>query len=396
MLSRDVWTPMNELLPDSVIKLRDIVQDLTFNEIAPHAERTDRDASWPEHSMAALADAGLLGLHVPRRLGGHEQGLLALAVLGETIALGCTSSALCYAMHCVGSAVLAAKATPYHIDKYLKPITENRHITTLALSEHGTGAHFYLPQTRLTLDNDEYIVNGTKQFVTNGGHADSYVISTMASSPNAEAGDFSCLMVDRDTPGIEWLSPWAGLGMRGNSSRGMKLDNIRVPVANLLGQEGDQIWYTFEVVAPYFLIAMAGAYVGVAQAALDAATQHVLGRRYSHSGDGLADVAIIQYRLAEMNIAVEKSRGLLYRAAYLGDTGDPEATMMILMAKADAADLAVYVANEAMTCCGGYAYRQNGQLSRLLRDARAAHVMSPTTDLLKTWTGRLMLDLPLI
>ena len=387
---------MEVLLPESIVRLRHQVEELTLSQIAPQAEQTDHDATWPQHSMRALADAGVMGLHVPIRLGGHEQGLLALAVLGETIARGCTSSALCYAMHCVGTAVITAKATAYHEEKYLIPIAENRHITTLALSEQGTGAHFYLPQTELVLSGAEYVVNGTKQFVTNGGHADSYVISTMASDENAEEGDFSCLIVDQDTDGIHWLEPWAGLGMRGNSSRAMQLNQVRLPQANLLGQEGDQIWYTFEVVAPYFLIAMAGAYLGVAQAALDAAILHVKERHYSHSGDRLADIHTLQYRLAEMNIAVQKSRGLLYQAAYQGDVGDPQATNMIMMAKADAADLAVSVTNDAMTCCGGFAYRQNGQLSRLLRDARAAHVMSPTTDILKLWSGRLLLDLPLI
>ena len=386
---------MDELLSESIVKLRDLVQEITSAEIAPKAEQTDKLACWPEHSMRALANAGLMGLHVPKRLGGHEQGLLALAVMGETIAYGCASSALCFAMHCVGSAVISAKATSHHEEKYLVPIAENAHITTLALSEHGTGAHFYLPQTELTLHGDEYIVQGTKQFVTNGSHADSYVISTRASSP-AEAGDFSCLLVDKDCPGLQWQDPWVGLGMRGNSSRGLQLDNVRIPVKNLLGREGDQVWYTFEVVAPYFLIAMAGTYVGVARAALDAAVHHVKNRCYTHSGDRLADIPTLQYRLAEMNIAVQKCHGLLLRAAYMGDIGHTQATAMILMAKADAADLAVQVTNDAMTCCGGYAYRENGQLSRLLRDARAAHVMSPTTDILKLWTGRLMLDLPLI
>lgn len=387
---------MDEFLPDSIVQLRNLATELTFSEIAPNAAETDRLARWPEHSMKILGNAGLLGLHVPKRLGGHEQGLLALAVLGETIAKGCASSALCYAMHCVGSAVITAKATAFHADKYLVPIAENRHITTLALSEHGTGAHFYLPQTALERCGNEYRVDGTKQFVTNGGHADSYVISTMASDQHAAEGDFSCLMVDKDVAGLTWLDPWVGLGMRGNSSRAMRLEDARLPRQNLLGEEGDQIWYTFEVVAPYFLMAMAGAYVGVAQAALDATVQHVKERQYTHSGERLADVATLQYRLAEMHIAVQKSRGLLYRAAYLGDIGHGQATNAILMAKADAADLAVNITNDAMTCCGGFAYRENGLLARLLRDARAAHVMSPTTDILKLWSGRLLLDLPLI
>lgn len=387
---------MDELIPQSILKLRSMVREVAESVIAPNAARVDSEARWPEESMRALADAGLLGLHVPKRLGGHEQGLLALAVLGETIASSCASSSLCYAMHCVGSAVIAAKATPYHEERYLKPIAENRHITTLALSESGTGSHFYLPQTELTLDGAEYLVNGTKQFVTNGGKVDSYVISTRVSEEGAEAGDFNCLVLDPDADGIRWLDPWRGFGMRGNSSRGMELKNVRMPAKNLLGEEGDQIWYVFEVVTPYFLVAMAGAYVGVAQAALNHTICHLMGRQHAHSGSSLSDLTALQSHVAEMSIAVSQARSLLYRAAYMGDMGDAEAMITIMMAKASASEAAVKVANDGMTCCGGISYRENSDLARCLRDARASHVMSPTTEMLKMWIGRLALGMPLI
>lgn len=345
--------------------------------------------------MDAMAGAGLMGLQVPRRLGGHEQGLLALAVITEALGRVCPSSALCYGMHCVGTAVIAAKATPAQEDKYLRPIAQGRHVTTLALSESGTGAHFYIPQTKLSRDGDGFVVSGAKQFVTNGGHADSCVMSTVASAP-AEAGEFSCLVVDRDLPGMEWLEPWCGLGMRGNSSRGVRLTDVRVPAANLLGSEGEQVWYVFEVVAPFFLTAMAGSYLGVAQAALDIATYHLRSRRYGHSGDSLAESHVVQHRLAELWTAVQKTRGLVYNACRMGDLGDPQTLPYLLACKADAGDTAVQVTNEAMTLCGGTAYRENGTLARLLRDARASHVMAPTTDMLKQWTGRALLGLPLL
>jgi isovaleryl-CoA dehydrogenase len=387
---------MDELLSGKLLALRALAEKVTFQHIAPRSQQVDAESMWPEHSMRALADVGLLGLNVPQRLGGHEQGLLALAVIGETIARGCASSAMCYAMHCVGTAVIAAKATPYHEERFLRPIAEGRHITSLALSETGTGAHFYLPQTHLERKEKEFVVRGNKQFVTNGGHADSYVVSTKASTLDAEAGEFSFLMVDDQADGMIWLDPWQGLGMRGNSSRGMQLDGVRVPIENLLGQEGDQIWYVFEVVAPYFLIAMAGTYVGIASAALDIVLQHLRSRHHDHSARSLADEQLVQYKVAEMWMAIEKTRALVYHAAYLGDVGDPSATASIMAAKAAAADMSVWVCNEAMTRCGGIAYRDNSVLARLVRDARASHVMSPTTDILKLWIGRALLGLPLL
>ena len=365
------------------------------SEIGPLASQVDRDAAWPAHSMAMLSKAGLMGLQVPEQFGGHGQGLLALAVLTETLGMACPSSAMCFGMHCVGTAVIAAKATTFQSEHYLRKIARGEHITTLALSESGTGAHFYLSETTIELAGDQFIVNGTKQFITNGGHADSYVISA-ASPDSGDVGDLSCLIVDRDTPGIAWLEPWQGFGMRGNSSRGLQLTNASVAVDNLLGDSGDQIWYVFEVIAPYFLMAMAGCYLGIAQSALDAIGDHLRTRRYSHNGESLRHVDQLQTKYADMWRSVEKTRQLLYAAGERGDRGDPEALPFILSCKADAAETAVAVTNEAMTICGGIAYRENSRVSQMLRDARAGHVMSPTTDMLKTWAGRALLGLPLL
>jgi alkylation response protein AidB-like acyl-CoA dehydrogenase len=388
---------MDDQFSPRIRALYERAREVVDAHVAPHAARVDAEAAWPEHSMKAFAEAGLLGLQVPTALGGHGQGLLALSVLTETIARACPSSALCFGMHCVGTAVIAAKATPYHEERYLRPIAQGRHITTLSLSESGSGTHFYLPRTRLREDGDRFIVDGEKQFTTNGGRADSYVLSVVpAGSDAALGGDFSCLVVDGGSPGMEWLQPWAGLGMRGNSSRGVRLEGVPVPRANLLGEPGDQLWYVFEVVAPYFLMAMAGTYLGIAQSALEATGMHLRSRRYAHSGEALADADILQHRYASMWTAVEKTRGLVREAAMRGDAGHPEALPHILACKADAGDTAVQVTNDAMTLCGGIAYRENSRMAQMLRDARASHVMAPTTEVLKLWLGRALLGIPLL
>lgn len=387
---------MDNFVHAKIPELLTLTNDVVHADIAPHAERVDKEGVWPEHSMNALAAAGLFGLQVPAAFGGHGQGLLALSMLTESIGAACPSSALCFGMHCVGTAVIAAKATAFHEEAYLRPIAAGKHMTTLALSESGSGSHFYLPQTSLKVDAGEFVVNGTKQFITNGGHADSYVVSTAAQSEEDDAGDFSCLIVDADTPGTQWLAPWDGFGMRGNSSRGLAFRDTRVPVRNLLGTHGDQVWYVFEVVAPYFLMAMAGTYLGVAQSALDAAGTHLRSRRFSHSGQSLAEIETLQTRFADMWMSVEKTRALVREAARRADLGLPDALPFLLSCKADAGDTAVRVANDAMTICGGSAYRENSRVAQIMRDARASHVMSPTTDILRTWTGRALLGLPLL
>lgn len=380
-------------------RLRELVgraRRVATEVVAVHAEAEDREARWPEPGMRALADAGLLGLHVPEELGGHGEGLTGLAAISEVLATESGSTALCFAMHCVGTAVIAAKATDFHREAYLRPIARGEHLTTLALSEPGTGSHFWLPETRLIRAGDEYALEGTKSFVTNGGHADSYVVSTAAAEAAAGDGTFSCVLLDAGAGGLEWQEGWSGLGMRANSSRSVRLEGVRVPRRNLLGEEGDQLWYVFEVVAPYFLMAMAGTYLGVAQAAFDVAREHLGTRRHSHTGELLGNNPVLGHRLGELWTRLESTRQLVYSAAERADRGDESALVAVLACKAAAADAAVTLTNEAMTLAGGMGYRENGKLARMLRDARAGHVMSPTTDVLLTWVGRALLNQPLL
>jgi isovaleryl-CoA dehydrogenase len=388
--------PDNALLPGRLHELVGRAREVADTVVAQNAEREDIAAEWPAPAMRALADAGLMGLNVAPELGGHGEGMVGLLAIAETLGRESGSTALCYAMHCVGTAVLGAKATDYQKQQYLEPIARGEHITTLALSEPGTGIHFYIPQSRLTRSDDDYVIDGTKSFITNGGHCDSYVVSTVVADTPSSDGAFSCVMLDADTPNLEWMDEWHGFGMRANSSRTLRLHTAPVPRVNLLGEEGDQLWYVFEVIAPYFLIAMAGTYLGVAQAAFDIAREHAGTRRYEHTGELLGSDPVVAHRLGSMWSELERTRHLIYSAATKGDAGDPESLIPVLACKAAAGDTAVWLTNEAMTISGGSAYRANSKLGRLLRDARASHVMAPTTDLLKTWVGRALVKLPLV
>jgi alkylation response protein AidB-like acyl-CoA dehydrogenase len=382
--------------PSSFEPLRAAAAQVGEAVLAPDAERVDREAAWPERGLHALAEAGLMGLHIPEALGGHGQGMLALATVTEELGRHCSSTAMCFGMHSVAAKVLAAKATPYHEERFLRPIAEGRHISSLSLSEPGTGVHFFLPRARFRRHGESIVIEGQKSFVTSGGRADSYVMSAVAPDEELDPGAFSCFAVEKDAPGLEWLEPWAGFGMRGNSSRGARLNEVRIPHENLLGAEGDQIWYVFEVVAPFFIVAMSGVYLGIAQAALDATVAHLKGRRHAHSGESLSEVPILHHQVAEMWTAVQRSRQLVHHAARLGDAGDPATPLALFAAKADVAETATFVTQQAMILGGGRAYGENSQVARLLRDAQASHVMAPTTQILKAWLGRSLLDVPLL
>lgn len=365
--------------------------------VAKAAESVDRDAVWPDASVRALQAAGLAGLIVPRSMGGLGQGLLALTQVCETIGRQCASSAICFGMHCVGSAVIAAKATDDQKQRYVAAICRGEHLTTLALSEPGSGVHFYLPQAELGfVADDMFRLNGAKAFVTNGGMADSYVVSTVAVTDGQTQGQLSCVVVQGSASGITWGEPWLGFGMRGNCSRAMDLRAVPVPRADLLGREGDQTWYVFEIVTPNFLMAMAGTYLGVADAAVAVVRDHMRQRVYSHDGASVGQQVVPQHRLGQLWAELEKTRQFAYFAAAQADAGAEDSLPLLCSAKAEVAECVVRLTNEAMTLMGGTGYHASSRLGRLLRDARAAHVMSPTTDLLRTWTGRALLGQPLL
>jgi alkylation response protein AidB-like acyl-CoA dehydrogenase len=383
--------------PQDLESILQRVQEISKEVVAPNAESVDKNASWPEAGLRALQQAGLGGLTVPEQLGGLGLGSYGVVQVCEILGQECSSTAMCFGMHCVGSAVLSAKATHCQIERYLQPIVEGNHLTTLSLSEAGNGSHFYIPNTQLeAISSDSFQVTGEKTFVTNGGFADSYVISTVASDPEAPQGEFSCIVVNDNAPGLRWGKPWDGLGMRGNSSRALRLDKVIIPRSDLLGEEGDQIWYVFQVVAPYFLMAMSGVYLGIASAALEIARNHLIKRNYSESGSNLGQITVVQHRLGSLWGILERTRRLAYHAAASFDAGNPDALPSVFATKAEVADCAVEIVNEVMTLTGGIAYREGSKLHQLLRDARAAHVMAPTTDLLRVWTGRTLLGLPIL
>lgn len=372
-------------------------QKIAKEVVAPNVDLIGEEIKWPEEAIRALQAEGLGGLVVPTLYGGLGSGVLTLAKVCEIIGQECASTAICFGMHCVGSSVIAANPTETQQADFLAPICEGKHITTLSLSEAGTGSSFYLPQTTMkAISEDEFCINGSKTFVTNGQHADSYVVSVVSNTSDEPLGLFSCAVVSNDSEGIDWGAEWAGMGMRGNSSRTMGLQDVLVPKINLLGRQGDQIWYIFNVVMPYFLMAMAGTYLGVATTALEEAKKHLSRRYHTHTGSSLSQNSVLQHRLGSLWASLEGARQLTYHAAASFDAGEPESLIALMSAKVQVADAVVNIVNEAMTLCGGIGYRKDSKLHLLLRDARAAPLMAPTSDVMRVWIGRALLGQPLL
>jgi alkylation response protein AidB-like acyl-CoA dehydrogenase len=377
--------------------VKNTAAEIAQTVLKSNSQRIDANAEWPRESIEALLKAGLGGLVVDRKYGGLGYGQSGLAVICEILAGSCASTALCFGMHCVASAMISARATKYQVENYLKPIVAGTHLTTLALSEPSSGAHFYIPETKLFSNNSpDYMLEGEKTFITNGSYADSYIVSTVTGEEEAPMGEFSCVIVPGNKEGLIWGEVWKGFGMRGNSSRSLKLDKVKISKDDLLGEEGAQIWFIFNIVAPYFLTAMAGTYLGIASAAFKDAKEHVAKRSHSATGTDLKSLSFLQHKIGVLYARLESVRRLLYYAAQQSDSSQPDSDVLIFSAKAEVADAAVFICNEALTIAGGIGYRENSNFSRYLRDVRASHVMAPTTDVLRIWAGRALLDQPLL
>jgi alkylation response protein AidB-like acyl-CoA dehydrogenase len=378
---------MTELTVDAVPAVLDAVREIADGRIAPAAAEVDGSRAYPREGMRALAQAGALGLMVPAEHGGAGGGLAALAEACAIVGGACASTGMVFLMHSVAAATVAGGGGPDAGD-LLARMAAGDAVGTLAFSERGTGAHFYSPQLRAQRRDGILHVSGRKSFVTSGGHADVMLVLL-----EGEGEGLDCYALERDATGVRFDGAWDGLGMRGNSSVGMVLEDVVVPDDARIGVPGTAGDLVFGVVAPSFLAGLAAVNVGIAQAAASAATRHAGSRRYP-DGTALAELPTIQHSLAGMDLETRAARALLREAARLGDAGDEAALVALMEAKVACTDAAARVTQQALEVCGGQGYTPALPIERHLRDARAGAVMAPTNGVLRTWIGKALSGLP--
>jgi isovaleryl-CoA dehydrogenase len=374
-------------LPEPVDAVK-AVRKVASEQIAPLAAQVDRDRIFPTAGLEALAAAGGLGIVVPEEHGGSGGGLPTLAESCEAVGEACASTGMVFLMHAITAATINGGGGKRASD-YLEGLASGRILGTLAFSERGTGAHFYAPELQAVQSNGGVKISGRKSFVTSGGHADVYLV--LVQSGGGEGLD--CLVVERTADGIGFDGEWEGLGMAGNSSIAMELDEVAVDADAQIGEPGNGADLVFSVVAPFFLVGLASVNVGIAANALKAASEHAASRRYP-DGTLLAEVQSIQQQLADMDIAVRRARLLVHEAARLGDAGDEGALVPIMEAKVCATDMAAEVTQRALEVCGGQGYTPALPIERGLRDSRAGAVMAPTNGVLRSWIGKALTGLP--
>jgi alkylation response protein AidB-like acyl-CoA dehydrogenase len=355
-------------------------------DLAPRAAHVDREGAFPKDSIAALGANGLLGLNVPKEHGGLGQGPRTAAAVIDALAQRCPSTAMVYLMHLCGVACYAAAA-----DKtapLLAAAAAGRHLSTLAFSEKGSRSHFWAPVSRAAgSGNGSVRITAQKSFVTSAGHADGYVVSTLATAATQPIESSIYLVLNGDE-GVAVSGTWRGLGLRGNASAPMTLDNVSVGADRALTAEGKGLALMLGTVLPLFQVGSAAVGIGIAEAAVGATIGHVTHARFEESNSSLADLPTLRAQIARMRIDTDRARAHLTAVLDSLESPGPATQLMVLEAKASGTETAVTVTEMAMRTCGGAAFGGAHGIERLFRDARAPIVMAPTSDVAYEFIGR--------
>jgi alkylation response protein AidB-like acyl-CoA dehydrogenase len=355
---------------------------------ANRAARVD-SGEFPTETLRAMGDAGLLGLISAAEVGGKGLGLPAAAAVVERLARECGSTAMVVTMHYCATAVIEAHGAI----EVRRAIAAGKHLSTLAFSEVGSRSAFWVPMSTATADGSDVRLTARKSFATSAGHADSYVWS---SKPTAGTELSTLWFVPRATPGIRVSEAgFDGIGLRGNDSSPITAEDVRIPATARLGDDGAGFGLMMSIVLPWFNVLSAAVSVGLMESAVQRTAAHAAGAQFQHAGSALAELPTIRAYIARMRIKTDQNRALLHDTLAAITSNRADTMLRVLESKAAAGEAATEVTDLGMRVCGGVAFRKDIGVERIFRDARAATVMSPTTDILYDFIGKAVCGLPL-
>jgi alkylation response protein AidB-like acyl-CoA dehydrogenase len=377
----------------AVLKAREIASRV----LAPSAGQNDRAGRFSTEAVESLGQSGLLGLLLPADLGGSGLGPRTLAVVMAMLAEADASVAMVYLMHILGTATISAArpSAAQALTPILQEIGSGRHLSTLAFSEAGSRSHFWAPVSRAHRNGNGVRISARKSWVTSAGHAQSYVVSSLAPEGTGPT-DSTLYLLPAETPGLSVAGPWDGMGLRANASAPIALDDCQVPSHFQLTDDGAGFQVMLNVVLPLFNLGTAAVALGVCRAAVAGTASHLKSARFEHLGQTLGEsLPTLRAQLAAMQIDTD---GLSARIDDLVEhLEEPRETTMlrVLESKAAAGDVAISVTSAAMRICGGAAFSKHMSIERLFRDAHAGAVMAPTGDVLREFIGKSLLGMPL-
>jgi alkylation response protein AidB-like acyl-CoA dehydrogenase len=373
-------------LPEATRELRDTALAFAAERLAPHALEWDEKRHFPVDVMREAAALGMATLYVREESGGAGLTRLDAAVVFEALATGCPTISAFLSIHNMVAWMIDRYGSDAQRADWLPSLIPMDRIASYCLTEPAAGSDAAALATRAVRDNQGYVLNGTKQFISGAGVSDLYLV--MARTGGSRAGGVSAFLVPKDAPGLSFGANEKKMGWNAQPTRQVILEDVRLPAEALLGEEGQGFRYAMSGLDGGRLN-IAACSIGGAQAAIDKALAYVRERRAF--GQEIARFQATQFRLADMVTELEAARTLMWRACAKLDSGAPDATAFCAMAKRFATDTGFRVADEALQLLGGYGYLADYGIEKIVRDLRVHRILEGTNEVMRLIIARGML-----
>jgi alkylation response protein AidB-like acyl-CoA dehydrogenase len=365
-------------LPRELLELRETIRKIVAERVAPRAAEIDERAEYPRDLRELFAEHDLFGLPFDTEHGGTGTGTLMLNIAIEEVARACASSALMLMIQELGTLPIKLFGTDEQKRRLLPRCAAGEWTPAFALSEPEAGSDPGGMRTRAIREGDEWVIDGTKNWITNLGIADFYLVFAVTDPEAGHSRGISAFIVEADRPGLSIGKLEHKMGIRGSPTGQPAFDGVRVPAENLVGEEGEGFKVALATLDRSRL-GVASQAVGIAQGATDYAAAYAKERR--QFGRPIASFQGIQFKLADMETRTAASRELLYRACAKVDGGEPDIGKYSAMAKLFASDTAMWVTTEAVQVLGGYGYVREYPVERMMRDAKITQIYEGTNEI---------------
>jgi alkylation response protein AidB-like acyl-CoA dehydrogenase len=371
---------MNYFLTEEQEMLRDLAREIADTKILPLRAELDETGEFPWGVVKVLASSDVYGVYIPEEYGGLGGGILEMVIATEELSRVCGGIALAFAASALGAMPILLFGSDEQKKKYLPPIASGEKLAAFALTEANAGSDAGAVETRAEADGGDYVLNGTKQWITGGGEASIYTV-VARTKKGAGIRGMSAFIVEKDTPGFTFGKKENKMGIRASATRELVFQDCRIPKENLIGREGTGFvtaMRTFDKSRP----GVAAQAVGIAQGAFDEAAKYARARE--QFGQPIASFQGIQFMLADMATQIEAARALVYHAARVIDSGEKNIGKVSAMAKVFASDVAMKVTTDAVQILGGYGYMREYPVEKMMRDAKITQIYEGTNQIQRT------------
>jgi alkylation response protein AidB-like acyl-CoA dehydrogenase len=368
--------------------IRAAVRDLCDAKVAPNAAAADERAEFPQASYDALRSSDFHAPHIPVEYGGAGADALATAIVIEEVARACASSSLIPAVNKLGTLPLLLSGSAEIKQRYLPPVARGEAMFSYCLSEPGAGSDAGGMTTKAVRDGDHYVLNGAKRWITNAGESEFYTVFA-STDPSVRTRGISAFVVEKTDPGVSFGAPERKLGIKGSPTREVYLDNVRIPVSRMIGDEGTGFATAMRTL-DHTRVTIAAQAVGIAQGALDFAKAYAKERM--QFGKPIAEFQGLQFMIADMGMKLEAARQMTYVAAAKSERGDADLTYFGAAAKCFASDAAMEITTDAVQVLGGYGYTRDYPVERMMRDAKITQIYEGTNQVQRIVMARQLLN----